>query len=30
VQIFKWGKVVENIIWLREKKEYENIIEHLI
>lgn len=30
VQIFKWGKVAENIIWLRQKEEYQHVIEHLI
>lgn len=29
VQIFKAGKVAENIIWLRNKEDYKNVIETL-
>jgi hypothetical protein len=29
VQIFKWGRVAENIVWLRQKEDYEQVIEHL-
>ncbi len=30
VQIFKWGKVVENIVGLRQKKDYQDAIEYLL
>jgi thioredoxin 1 len=30
VQIFKWGKVAENIVGLRQKKDYQDAIEYLL
>ncbi len=30
IQIFKWGKIIKNLIWLRQKEEYINTINKII